>query len=155
MKGVHAYMELTDLPYCVFCNCSKVVSSFRIYQPIYSKHNIIQSFRADQLLNKSDTRGAGAALLAPPDIPLNSLRRTSEGSLPWGTSVSAESGSDEELEDSTAAEDGAVGTGNGTATDGASDANGERRGSIVKDITDKKKKGEKRRRKPDKQGNFY
>ena len=119
-------------------------------------NSINQYFRADQLLNKSDIGGAGAALLAPPDIPLNALRRTSDESLPWGTSVSVESGSDEEeLEDSTAAEDGAVGTGNGTAEDGASDANGERRGSIVKDMIDKKKKGEKRRRKPDKHGNLY
>ena len=121
--------------------------------------SIVSTFRADQLLNKPDDGGAGTSLLAPPDIPLNVLRRTSEGSLPWGTSV--ESGSeeeecDEEMKDSTTAEEGgAAGTGNGTATDGASDGNGERRGSMVKELLDKKKKGEKRRRKPDKHGNLF
>ena len=117
-------------------------------------------FRVNQLLNKPNDGGAGASLLAPPDIPLNNLRRTSEGSLPWGTSVSMESGSDEEIsneemKDSTPAEEvGAEGTGNGIATDGASDANEERRGSMVKEMIEKKKKGEKRKRKPDKHGKF-
>ena len=116
--------------------------------------------RADQLLNESDNGGAGTSLLAPPEVPLNSLRRTSEGSLPWGTSVSIESGSDEEesneeMKDSTPVEGGACGNGNGIGTDGGSDANEERRGSIVKEMLEKKKKGEKRRRKPDKHGNFF
>ena len=122
----------------------------------------IQSFisRADQILNKSDNGGAGTSLLAPPEVPMNSLRRTSEGSLPWGTSVSIESGSDEEesneeMKDSTPVEEGgACSNDNGIGTDGASDANEERRGSIVKEMLEKKKKGEKRRRKPDKHGNF-
>ena len=114
--------------------------------------------RADKLLNKPDTGGGTAAtLLAPPEIPLHVLRRTSEGSLPWGTSISVESGSDdedydEEMKDSTPAEEKEAHTGNGIGTDGASDGAGERRGSNVKDLLEKRKKGEKRRRKPDKQG---
>ena len=117
--------------------------------------------RADRLLNKSDDGGAGTSLLAPPEVPQNSQRRTSEGSLPWGTSVSMESGSDEEesneeMKDSTPVEEGgACGNGNGIGTDGASDANEERRGSMVKEMLEKKKKGEKRRRKPDKHGNSF
>ena len=117
--------------------------------------------RADRLLNKSDDGGGGTSLLAPPEVPQNSQRRTSEGSLPWGTSVSMESGSDEEesneeMKDSTPVEEGgACGNGNGIGTDGASDANEERRGSMVKEMLEKKKKGEKRRRKPDKHGNSF
>ena len=86
------------------------------------------------------------------------LRRTSDSSLPWGTSISVESGSDdedynEELKDNTPAEESGASGGKGTGTDGGSDGAGERRGSMVKDLFEKKKKREKTRRKPDKQGN--
>ena len=92
-------------------------------------------------------------------MPYNAIRRTSEGSA-WGTSISVESGSEEEedyeedAKDSTAAEDGGTSAGNGAGTDGASDGAGERRGSNVKDLLDKRKKGDRRRRKPDKQGKY-
>ena len=116
-------------------------------------------FEYYQLLNKLDNAATGANLLSPPEMPFNAIRRTSEGSA-WGTSISVESGSEEEedyeedAKDSTAAEDGGTSAGNGAGTDGASDGAGERRGSNVKDLLDKRKKGDRRRRKPDKQGKY-
>jgi hypothetical protein len=88
------------------------------------------------------------------------LRRTSESSLPWGTSISVESGSDDEdydekLKDDTPAEESGASGGKGTGTDAGSDGAEDRRGSMVKDLFDKKKRRDKPRRKPDKQGNEY
>ncbi len=98
----------------------------------------------------------GSELLSPPELPFHVLRRGSEGSLPWGSSMSVESGSDDEdydggVKDSTPAEGGGASAGNGTGTDMASDASG-RRDSKLTDLLEKKKRGDKKRRKPDKQG---
>ena len=51
MKGVHAYMEHTDLPYCVFFNCLIVVSLLKIYKLIYLKRNIIELINISGLTN--------------------------------------------------------------------------------------------------------
>ena len=101
----------------------------------------------------------GASLLAPPEIPVHVLRRTSDESLPLQSSISVESGSDdedydEENKDSTPVDEGGASAGNGAGTDGASDGAGERRGSKLTDLFEKKKKADKKRRKADKQGNL-
>ena len=113
-------------------------------------------FRPDQILNTTNGTGVGAELLSPPELPFHVLRRGSEGSLPWGTSTSVESGSDDEdfdgdIKDSTPADGGGASAGNGAGTDGASDASA-RRESKLTDLLEKKKKGDKKRRKPDKHG---
>jgi len=121
--------------------------------------------RPEGLLN--DSNGDGKALaqqLSPPEMPLHVLRRGSECSLPWGTSVSVESGSDEEGydregKDSTPADGGGSKSGGGVGTDGASDAGSGtgsgRRGSKITDLLERKKKTDKKRRKADKQGSEH
>ena len=104
--------------------------------------------RPDQILNSTNGTGVGSELLSPPELPFHLLRRGSEGSLPWGSSMSVESGSDDE---ETPAEGGGASAGNGAGTDEASDAS-RRRESKLTDLLEKKKRGDKKRRKPDKQG---
>ena len=67
--------------------------------------------RPDQILNSTNGTGVGSELLSPPELPFHVLRRGSEGSLPWGSSMSVESGSDDE--DVTPAEGGGASAGNG------------------------------------------
>ena len=126
----------------------------------------IHAFRLEEIIDEAGVgRGGG---LSPPQPPLHLLRRGSEGSTPWGTSASVESGSEDD--DSAEGEGGvrarkggSPGTpgtpGTGTAGEGGGEGSsdqgaGGRRGSKLTDYLEKKKRhgGEKERRKADKQG---